>query len=230
MTTTSNLAEALPEVPSKRTDEDGWRWYGNKVSVTTVIENAVANPKLMQWFKKNSEKKVEKVRKETADFGTEGHKYFEKILKGEQVIEFPESHRPHVETFIAWAREHKVKARHTELAMVSERLGFAGTCDFLGEIDGELAIADWKLTARYRITNGWQMGAYRIMAREIFGFEQLGMVGLQVDRRTAEPKMFKYQHFDFCEHAFLCSLEVFKALHFNKLAKLEWPWLKERAV
>jgi len=215
------------------TDADGWRWYGDKVSVTTILSNAVANPKLAAWYKKNSENKINKVKSETADFGTQAHEMFEKVMlaKHGDVFEYPPTLLKHIEGFIKWKTEHNVKALHTELNLVSEEHGFAGTVDFIGEIDGKVCVADWKTGTRWSITNGWQMSAYRRMAIEAgLVDESCGLYGLQVNRETAEVKAFKYEHLDFVELAFMSSLQVFKSLYFNKLQKLEWKWLQKRSV
>lgn len=219
----------LPKVDPRRSDEQGWRWYGNKISVTTVLDQAVANPGLTAWYKRTTEKQIEKVRTETAKFGTELHDYFEKVLTGKELGPIDPKHQPHIDTFHAWRKQNRVKPMHCELSLASEDLGIAGTCDFLGEINGQMVVADWKITSKFKITNGWQMAAYRHMIAENLGID-VGMVGLQVDRRTALPKMFVYQHFDWCDTRYKHALEIFKGLHFTKLSKLDWPWLHKDAL
>jgi hypothetical protein len=213
----------------RRTDKDGWRWYGNKVSVTTFLDQAVANPGLTSFFKNNSAKKIEEIRSRTSQFGTDVHALFEKILLGKDLGAYPKDYQPHIDTFHAWRKQHRVKHHYCELSLVSEELGIGGTCDFLGEIDGKLVVADWKITSRFKITNGWQIAAYRYMIKENLGLD-VGMVGLQVDRRTALPKMFTFEHLGWCDIRFKAALEVFKGVHFTKLAKEEWPWLHKNAL
>lgn len=75
------------------------------------------------------------------------------------------------------------------------------------------------------------MAAYRRMAIENkLVDESCGLYGLQVNRETAEVKAFKYEHIDFVELEFFSALQVFKGIYFNKLKKLEWPWLQQRSV
>lgn len=219
----------VPKIEPRRSDKDGWRWYGDKVSVTTVLDQAVANPKLIGFFKRNTEKKVEQIRSETAKFGTDVHALFEKVLTGQDLGDVPLVYQPHVDTFHVWRKQNRVKPWKCEQSLSSIKLGIAGTWDFLGEINGKLVVADWKITTKFKITNGWQMAAYRFMIKERLGLD-VGMVGLQVDRRTALPKMFTYTHFDWCEDKFKCALEVFKGVHFTKLNQLEWPWLHKSAL
>jgi len=210
-------------INEKHTDDDGWRWYDNKVSVTTILSNTIANPKLSEWYKKNSANRIETVRAKTATFGTDAHKYFEKILLGEE-FEPASEYRPHVNFFRKWVEKNNVKAFHVEKNLVSEKLGVAGTCDFIGEIKGEPFIADWKTSTRYNITNGYQLAAYRMMAMENGLIGECGIMGVQIDRNTADIKTFEYEHIDFVEDAFLNTLDLFKAVYFHKLKKLEWPW------
>lgn len=225
------LAVVEKEETTPRTaDDSGLLWYGNKISVTSMLSNAVANPGLNNWFKKNSEKKIEEVRTRTSNFGTDAHKFFEKILKKEEVI-VPDSHQVVVNNFRNWANRNEVKPLFLEHTLESERLGVAGTTDFIGYVKGNLVVADWKTSTRYNITNGWQIAFYRLAAIE----KQLipsttGMMGVQINRETGEIKTFEYEHIEFCEHAFLCALEVFKALNFHKLKKAEWAWLNVRAI
>lgn len=228
----SNLAEELNIEPTD--DESGIRWYPapgplGKPSSTAIIE-PITPKSLSNWHKRTSEKQIEKVVSVAQKFGTDSHGFFENVFKGVP-FEVPESHAKHVANFQQWVKDHRVKPMSCERYVESDKYGYAGRTDFIGEIDGQIVIADWKTSRSYSIKNGWQLASYRRAAIEM-GLvpETCGMVGLQVARDTAEVKMFKYEHIDFCEHAFLCALDVFKALYFKKLNDINWKWLKERAV
>lgn len=211
-------------------DEDGWRWYDNKPSITTILGNTIANPKLANWYKKNSANKIEKVMVTTADMGTRAHKAFEKILTG-QKPQYDDDIRHIVLSFIKWKEQNNVKALHVEQKVTSEKYGFAGILDFCGYVNGKLVIADWKTSNNYKITNGWQMGAQRLAAIESLGLNpECGILGVQISRDKGEVKTFEYQHIREVEDAFLKTLDVFKMLYFNKLSKLEWPWLLKSAT
>lgn len=211
-------------------DEDGWRWRGPYISVTTVLGQAVVNKMLESYYKKTSYYQIEKTRARTSKFGTDAHEYFAKILLGEQ-FDCPETHTQHVAKFQEWVLENAVKAEHCELTLVSEELGICGQADFIGTVGGEGELCDWKTSRRFAVTNGWQMAAYRRMAIEQGVInDSYGLRGLQINRETAEIKSFKYKHLDYVEHKFLCALEVFKGLYDTKLRKLNWPWLDKRAV
>lgn len=216
-----------------KSDADGWRlYYIGKTplfSITTILGNTVANPKLAAWYKKTSEKKIEQVMTTTSDLGTRAHKAFESILKNEKPELTPDI-QPLVQSFTKWKNDNNVKALHLEKTVFSKRYGYAGTLDFVGYVNGELTIIDWKTSKNYKITNGWQMGAQRLAALESLNISKdCGLMGVQISRDSGELKTFKYQHIESVENAFLNSLEVFKMLYYNKLAKLEWPWLHQKA-
>lgn len=213
-------------------DADGWRWYDDKPSLTTILSNTVANPKLAAWFKKNSEKAIEKRVTETADLGTRAHACFEAILKNEPFEIEPDT-RLLVESFTTWKNENNVKPLYVEKSIGSDVYGYACTLDFIGYVNGELTLIDWKTSKSYKITNGWQMGAQRICALEKLDLppgKELGMMGVQVARDTGLLKTFKYEHIESVENAFLNTLDVFKMLYFNKLSKLNYPWLFQKAM
>lgn len=216
------------------TDENGFRWYGmpgpeTPISVTTILDPIIPKS-LSNWHKKTSENKIAKVTSAAADFGTLGHELFEKILTN-QPFEVPETHKVHILNFQKWIAENDVKPISCEQTLISRKHGFAGTADFIGQVNGKTVIVDWKTSRSYSIKNGWQLAGYRMAAiEEGLVDDTCGMIGVQIARDTGEVKAFVYEHIDFCEHAFRSSLDVFKALYFTKLAKLNWKWLKERAV
>lgn len=225
---------ATLKIEDRFTDENGFRWYGipgenTPISVTTILE-PITPKSLSNWYKKNSENKIAKVMTATSNFGSEGHELFEKILTKQDVV-IPETHKVHVENFKTWAAENKVEPIACERPVISMKLGFAGTADFIGYVNGKIVIADWKTTRSYSIKNGWQLSAYRLAAiEEGIVDDTCGMIGVQISRETGEVKAFNYEHIDFCEHAFRCAFDTWKALYFTKLNKLNWKYLKERAV
>lgn len=212
-------------------DEDGWRWYGNLPSLTTIIGNTVNNPKLNSYYKKNSERKIEKVLTETADIGTRSHACFENILKNKPFqADVDISHI--VTAFQQWKDENNVKPLFIEKSLCSFKYGFACTIDFLGYVNGELTLIDWKTSRNYKITNGWQLGGQRIAAMEALSLPNapLGLQGLQISRDDGKVSSFKYQHIQEVEDVFLNTLDMFKMLFFNKLKKMDYPWLFRRAM
>lgn len=229
------------------TDSDGWRVYmAGKTplfSITTILGNTVAKPKLNSWYKKNTAKKIEEVMTTTADIGTRAHAAFEAILKNE-VPEVASDIQPLVTSFRKWKDDNNVKALHLEKTVFSKKYGYAGTLDFLGYVRGELTIIDWKTSTSYSVTNGWQMGAQRLAALESLNISKdCGVMGIQISRGAGKLMEFNfikgstdkiidginYICIDNIENSFLHTLENFKRLYRSKLEKLEWPWLHQKA-
>ena len=133
---------------------------GNRVrGVTTIINNLGWNKEaLIAWARREAlaGRDPNKVRDKAADIGNITHFIIQCLLEtdmtGEKVepdlSEFASTDINQAETrvlaFLDWHEKHKVKAHHIEQARISELWKYGGTCDFDGEVDGEIAIVDYK--------------------------------------------------------------------------------------
>ena len=70
-----------------------------------------------------------------------------------------------VEKFHAWKENHSIEPVLIEKQMVSEGLRFGGSVDFLGEVDGELTLLDFKTGKIYDET-WYQIAGYSILIEE----------------------------------------------------------------
>lgn len=230
------LDSIIARVPAltRISDSDGWRWYshGDELTssdmyagVTGILECAV-DQKLKTYFVKNSANKQTKRLIETGDIGTEIHNLIEQDLNGHTVaITNPETKEP-FERWLECKAKHKIKAYRTETMVLSRKYGFAGTFDIYGEIDGKPSVMDIK-TGWLGVKAGWQIAAYRLAALEMGLVDtDCGMAAINIKRDGSVGQPFVYEHIDWCTKSFLSCFEVWKALYFGKLNKLEWPWLK----
>lgn len=226
--------EIKSPILTRITDSEGWRWYSHGdelrsddmyAGVTGILEVAV-DQKLKSYFVKNSANKQEKRLTETGDIGTAIHDLIERDLKGETVAISNPALREPFNRWLECKDKHKIKAYKTETMVLSKKYGFAGTFDIYGEIDGKPAIMDVK-TGFVGVKAGWQIAAYRLAALEMGLVDpECGMAALSIKRDGSLGTPFIYEHIDWCTKSFLSCFEVFKALYFTKLNKLEWPWLK----
>lgn len=98
-----------------------------------------------------------------AERGTAVHKACYEILRHGD-CEVDDGIVGYVRAFVAFCKEHKVKAIHLEKAFAVDTL-YAGTIDFYGEVDGELAVVDYKTVSAVKKTlvkaqvNGYRRGA-----------------------------------------------------------------------
>lgn len=224
------------------TDKDNWRWYSQSdtviptsyISVTTVIDNGSPTPqKLKNWFKNNSANKIKKTLKETGQKGTDIHNMIESDLAESKEMPVPEELEPFAQAFKKWKLKVNAKPLHLEKVLYSDKYGFAGRCDFIGEIEGKVVVADWKTSNVYK-KEPWmeQLGAYRLAAIEM-GLvpEDCGMVCLMIPRDNPDKiRHFTYQHYEFCENSFLTSLTKLKQHYYYKLDAMEWNWLHQKAM
>lgn len=83
---------------------------------------------------------------EAADYGTMAHAWLESHLKGVSVDlgALPEPARNAVNAYLAWEQQHELKTIKTEETFYCCKLNYAGTADWVGMIDGELTLMDWK--------------------------------------------------------------------------------------
>tara|TARA_R100000808_G_C2153381_1_gene163496 strand:+ start:85 stop:819 length:735 start_codon:yes stop_codon:yes gene_type:complete len=125
-------------------------------SVTTVVRGGSPMPYfLMKHIIKNSEGDYDKYLSKTSEalrVGSLAHDYCEKLLLGEsfEVENDAEVQRALI-SFCAWYKEYKPKVIATEEILYSSAINkgrlvypYAGRCDLVAEIDGEIWMIDFK--------------------------------------------------------------------------------------
>lgn len=224
-------------------DDDGMRWYIRSdkdpsdksewmASNTTILDHVV-HKKLKSLHINNSAEKQKKVLEDAADFGTIMHRLVEDDLNGKQVV-VPDSHKESFEKWLEKKALHCITPAKTEFSVFSERIGVAGTTDGLIMFKAEdehyarKSVYDLK-TGFYSVKAGWQMAGYKLMLEEDYGYDALGMVGIQIPRKGGESKVFTYTHYDWCLNRFIDALGTFKGLYYTKLSKMNWKWLHQEA-
>lgn len=83
---------------------------------------------------------------EAADYGTQAHAWVESHLKGVQVdlAALPGPARNACNAYLEWSKQHELKTVETEKTFYNCKLNYAGTADWVGTLDGELSVGDWK--------------------------------------------------------------------------------------
>lgn len=86
---------------------------------------------------------------EAADYGTLAHAWIEAHLQGEDVTlaSLPEPAQNSVKEMLKWEKEHKLETIKTEETFYNCKLNYAGTADWVGKLDSELSLGDWKTSA-----------------------------------------------------------------------------------
>jgi hypothetical protein len=166
------------QIPSlERETIDGVRYYdtpdGQKlVSITSIISH-LNREKFREWRARVGNEEANRVTKRATSRGTDMHTLVEHHLKNEELPTV----QPLSEFLFKQAKPdlRRIDNIHAiEQALYSKELGVAGTVDCIGEFDGELAIIDFKTSARPK-PEEWiedyyvQCAAYACMLYEMTG-------------------------------------------------------------
>ena len=155
-------------------DADGKRIPG----VTTVIGRFKESGALIRWaYNRGREgEELYESRDKAATAGTAAHELCERHIQGDvlvaggeptslarEVANVPDEMWPLVwssfQAYLAWERQTKLEIIDTERSLVSE-LGYGGTYDAIGEIDGKLCLLDWKTSNAVYGDHIYPLGAY----------------------------------------------------------------------
>lgn len=84
--------------------------------------------------------------KDAADYGTQAHAAFEMFIKGIDIDlkSLPEPSRNAFMVFEKFTKENKLETISTEKTFYNCQMGYAGTADWVGKINGKLSLGDWK--------------------------------------------------------------------------------------
>lgn len=169
-----HLEKELPTL--SRETIDGVRYYDTPdqklVSITSVI-SFFNRDKFTKWRKRVGEEKANEITRKATSRGTDMHTLTEHYLKNEDLpVVKP---LPDFLFKIAKPELNKIDNIHTlEGSLYSKLLGVAGTVDCIAEYDGELAIIDFKTSAKPK-PRDWidgyfvQCAAYACMYYELTG-------------------------------------------------------------
>lgn len=110
--------------------------------------------------------------------------------------------------------EERVTAIHAIEFSIHHPGGFAGTCDFLGDIDGKLTVVDWKTSQNAKISAAYgdtrienyiaQAGAYSLGLRHLTGIQaEAGAVVIARRSGASEVRMLNKWELRGAEQEFL---------------------------
>ena len=180
-TGTTNFNHIDIELPKlSRETIDGVRYYSvpdeeellKLVSITSVTSHF--NKEIfVKWRKKVGDEEADRITKRATKRGTDMHTLVEHYMKNEELPEVPP-----ISDFLFKISKANLKRINNiyalEGSLYSKQLGIAGTVDCIAEYDGELAIIDFKTSAKPK-PRGWiehyfvQCMAYGCMLYELTG-------------------------------------------------------------
>ena len=146
-------------------------------SVTSII-SFVSREKFASWRAKVGNEEANKVTKQATTRGTDLHYLLEMYLQNKDVKQYEQYNKPLIQYMFNFAKPF-IDLRlnniyQQETTMYSDKLCLAGTVDLICEVDGELAIVDFK-TSKKEKPEEWledyfvQLSAYWAMFSEKTG-------------------------------------------------------------
>jgi CRISPR/Cas system-associated exonuclease Cas4 (RecB family) len=171
----------LPKL--SRESIDGVRYYNiggkNKklVSITSVISH-YSKEKFAKWRKRVGEEEANRITKRATSRGTDTHTLIESYLLNEELTEV----QPISEMLFKLAKPtlDRINNIHClESSLYSEVLGVAGSVDTIAEFDGELAVIDYKTSAKPK-PREWIEGYF--VQTMFYGMALYEMTGIQIKK------------------------------------------------
>jgi len=210
-------------------------WGGKPVPGVTTILQVVDKPALVpwaagcasdHWLKQikagvtdlalihKDAKGAHRVKSEAAsDIGTNVHSYVEAFFKGQALPELlTDEAKRGAEAFHKWLDAHTIRVVSSERRVFSREYYYAGTCDFVAEIDGELGVGDIKTSSGIFPTMRFQTAAYQHAIEEEDGSKFGVRWIIRFDKKTGEfeAKSFRNLGLDF--QGFNAALVLHKTL------------------
>lgn len=152
-------------------------------SVTTIIGRFKDSGGLLFWaFKKGmtyglAGESAAKLYDDTGalDAGTVAHDMVEAHINGRPMPPEPKGHPDAVakgvaafKTFLKWQDMTKLKLRHTEVSLISEKYKYGGRLDAIGVVGNELVLCDWKTSNAVYLDYTLQLAAYALLWEESY--------------------------------------------------------------
>lgn len=154
-------------------------------SVTTILDAYPKGPEYFAWLKKVGEDS-DNIRDEAGRRGSVVHDLTEKYDAGEEVslmnesgyIAYKMSEWAMFERYIEFRKRFDFTILHSELNLVSEKLGFAGTLDRVIELNGEKILVDIKTSNAIYPSYWLQLAAYEQLLTDNYGYNPIDKVAI----------------------------------------------------
>ena len=152
-------------------------------------------------------------RDEAASIGTQAHNWIESYLKGEDP---PWPVNPQVcrtcEAAVEWIKSVKWVTKKIEHQIYIPELGVAGICDWFAEINGVLAVPDWKTSKELRSSYAYQTAAYLKALENEFDVIIPDRWLIRIDKETGsvEPRLLPREDLEKDYQAFESSVHIYR--------------------
>jgi len=147
---------------------------------------------------------------QASDRGTRAHKAIQAYLEG--WVPDLEGVEVYFESFVNWNDKYQPKTIAVEQFVASKVHGYAGSVDYICEIDGELWIVDWKTSKQLNPGMALQLKAYQVAYHEMTG-KWAKMAIMQLAPKNPEggylKRGFRFKEYDVNFEIFLAHKQIF---------------------
>jgi hypothetical protein len=181
---------------------------GKDIPSVTEIIGILDKPFLRYWYGKLGTEECEKIKRESAEYGTSLHEQISLWLKG--VVPLTEEYGALAQAFIRSYNRDPVEVEPEE-PYVSKKYGYQGTFDWVEkDADGTLVIADLKVTGAMHKEHGLQLAAYANLYNEKHGTDiNYGRI-YRLDKKTGKLQIKEFPNLEPYWKVFKCLIPVAK--------------------
>ena len=218
-----------------------YTWGGAFVPGVTSILQVIGKPALVPWaagmasdhwlhavksgrtdyaaLHKEGKNAHRKKASDAADIGKNVHYYAECVFKKQDVpnLETDQAKRG-IEAFHKWMDAHHIKVLASERRVFSQEHYYAGTCDFVAEIDGVMGVGDIKTSSGIYPEMRLQTAAYQHALEEEKGMKFPVRWIIRFCKKTGEFEAKSFYNFDLDFAGFVAALNLHKALKTMEVA------------
>lgn len=212
-----------------------YTWDGKVVPGVTSILQCIAKPALIPWAAsmasdywlqavKSGRKDHSIIHKEAksahrkkvsaaADIGHNVHNYTDCFFKKIKLPELKtDQAKRGVDAFHKWFDSHTIKILASERRVFSEKYYFAGTCDFVAEIDGVMGVGDIKTSSGIYPEMRLQTAAYQHALQEEKNIEFPIRWIVRFDKVSGDFEVKSFCDFNLDFSGFISALNLHKSL------------------
>lgn len=148
-----------------------------------------------------------------ANIGKNVHEYVEFFFKGKELpVLRTDQAKLGAEAFHKWFDSHHVKIKASERRIFSKEHYYAGTCDFVAEIDGVLGVGDIKTSSGIYPEMRFQTAAYQKALEEEKGIKFPVRWIVRFDKLTGEFEAKSFYRFDIDFQGFNSALTLYRTM------------------
>lgn len=212
-----------------------YKWAGKFVPGVTTILRCISKPALINWaagcasdhwlkeitagnkdlasIHKAAKSSHTKKTEAAGDIGKNVHHYAECFFKKRDLPELlTDQAKRGAEAFHSWIDAHHVKIKASELLVFSKEHYYAGTCDFIAEIDGILGVGDIKTGSGIYPDMRFQVAGYQHALQEEKGIKFPVRWIVRFDKPTGNFEVKTYYDFDLDFFGFKAALDLHRTL------------------